>query len=420
MKQIKVLCLSPYIYDEAHPEFLRNKTGFGMMVRTICAYLGALDEVALLTSAITPGYPRGSGGNAYTVLSHRWSDVLRNIRPRDIRKAVRMFFAYPQGLKMRLHYVYYALNRGSVRAAIRTYKPDVVHIHGTGMASRVFFETCREMEVPIAVTLHGVNGLCDAVEVVRWEKEWEKELLQEAEREHIPVSIVGTGGKRAVCEAYGLSGENITPIPNCADMEKKPVAVDVRKLWKIPPENRVITVVGNISVNKNQVQVAQAYGLLPEPLRQSTTILFLGTEADGGALAREIQRQGAGAHLIACGFISRNCLESYYREASLTVLASYTDGFGISVAEGFQYGVPAVLFDDLDAVPDMASEAAVITVKERSTQALAAAIQAALEKSWDAAAIREHGKNFSPELMAERYDKLLRSARNQKKEREAE
>lgn len=410
---MKVLCLSPYIYDEAHAEFFKNKTGFGMMVRTICTYLGALEEVALLTLAITPGYRRGTNGDTYAVLPHRWSDVLRNIRPRDIWKAVQMFMAYPQSLNMRMHYAYYALNRGAVRSAIRAYNPDVVHIHGAGMADRVFFEVCQEMGIPIAVTLHGVIGLSDTIQLPNWEKAWEKTLLQTAEKEHLPVSIVGTGGKQAVCKAYGLCGENIIPIPNCVDMAKDTESVDVRKIWNIPAENRVITVVGNISVNKNQLQVAQAYALLPEILRKNTTILFLGAETDGGALAREIQRQGDDGHLVLCGFVSRSQLACYYQTAALTVLASYTEGFGISVAEGFQFGVPAVLFDDLDAVPDLASEGAVITVKERSTQALAHAIQAALEKSWDAAAIREHGKNFSPELMAERYDRLLRSSMNQ-------
>lgn len=408
---MKILCLAPYIFDEDFPEFRWNKTGFGIMVRTICTQLGKRHEVALLSNVITSGHSGKETCAAFEILPHRWKDVLFCVRLQDIVMALRLFVQDSQSLRMRFHYAYYGLNQGAVRAAIRKFAPDVVHIHGGEQTAYLAMESCRKMQVPFVMTLHGILGNRDGV-ISKRDKRCEKVVLQMAEQERIPVSIVGSGGKRKLCELYGLTGENIISIPNCVDMEEEPVAVDVRKVWNIPAENHIIAVVGNITVNKNQVQVAQAYALLPESLRQTTTVLFLGTESDGGALAQEIQRQKAEDHLILCGFVPHNELENYYRAASLTVLASITEGFGLSIAEGFQFGVPAVFFEDMDAASDLYAEDAAILVKERTTRALADAIQTALKRTWDVSVIQKHGAQFAPQRIAEKYLALLGCAAN--------
>lgn len=50
---MKVMIVSPYIYEENMVEFTRNKTGFGIMVRNIVDSVGELNDVVLLTRVIT-------------------------------------------------------------------------------------------------------------------------------------------------------------------------------------------------------------------------------------------------------------------------------------------------------------------------------------------------------------------------------
>ena len=87
-------------------------------------------------------------------------------------------------------------------------------------------------------------------------------------------------------------------------------------------------------------------------------------------------------------------------------MASRDEGFGLSLIEGFSFGIPCVTFSDLDAVQDIMNEDAVLLCASRDDKDFSDVISAAIKKKWDKEKITEYAKQFSLETMAERYCKF--------------
>ena len=92
------------------------------------------------------------------------------------------------------------------------------------------------------------------------------------------------------------------------------------------------------------------------------------------------------------------------------MLASKLEGFGLSIIEGYHYGVPAVCFDRIDAFDDLYHEKCMTPVYEYSDKALANAIHKTLMQQWDKDFIRTFAQKFSNHQMASAYLNILRQA----------
>ena len=71
--------------------------------------------------------------------------------------------------------------------------------------------------------------------------------------------------------------------------------------------------------------------------------------------------------------------------------------------EAFTHGIPTVAFSDLDAIPDLYHEKAMILVDERTDEALANGIETTLATEWENNMIKKYAQNFSFEKMAKEY-----------------
>ncbi|WP_349406376.1 hypothetical protein, partial [Clostridium perfringens] len=87
---MKVMMFAPYIYDSNIPEFTRNKTGFGIMVKNILTYVDELVDTILVTRVITDGYDKNTRG--YKILSHNWWQIITQAQISDWNRAIYKFF----------------------------------------------------------------------------------------------------------------------------------------------------------------------------------------------------------------------------------------------------------------------------------------------------------------------------------------
>lgn len=180
--------------------------------------------------------------------------------------------------------------------------------------------------------------------------------------------------------------------------------MNIREKYGIPKEAKVLLYVGNISKNKNQEQMIDAFRLLPESVRQSTYILFCGRNlTQEYRLDDVIKKQPYSKHLILCGNIDKEYMGEYYKEADGVVLLSLVEGFGLSLIEGMHYGIPCVTFTDLDAFEDIYDKCAVVGLQERSDVAVADGINRLLETDWSANEIKVYSEKFASEQMADNY-----------------
>ena len=428
---MKILYATTYIYDERWREFSRNKTGFGKMVNSIISSMNETENVMLVSHVITKGHDDW-------ILKRTLFDVFSSIRIKDILQGIRWFFRWKQGLKARVQYFYYCVGKGYFAKKIKEIEPDLVHIHGIGFATKVFIEVCEELSLPYLVTLHGLIGIDSSVNISSWEKDYEKEFLIHARENDIPVSVISSGIKKRI-EQYYLNGRiadnisvvlNGTNVPNnkCSDeyidheklfdivrfntnyknaLEKDRVVplIDIMEYIDFQKFNnkKILVYVGNITENKNQIQAVRC---------MNNILVLFGREFDNGEVRKLILKQNLNERVILAGFCDD--LSEIWKRADINLFLSKNDGFGLPVIEGYMYGVPAVMFADLDAFEDIAFDAGMIPIPDRQDSEVISEIIRAVNKIWDKKLIRNYALQFSVSHMKETYIDVYKKCLNMK------
>lgn len=401
-KKIKVLFAVPYIYDDSFKEFRRNKTGFGIMVNSIFKQISSKNQAMLISHVLTKGHNN--------ILEHSLFQILINIKFKDFIRAIKSVLNIESNFIFKIKLFYYLIDKGFVRRTIIKNKPDVVHIHGLTSGTISYLEVCEEMKIPYIVTLHGlVRNSPNALNVDRL---IEQNYLAFFDKNHVPVSVVSSGIKRKLISNsyYGvLNKDNITVIHNGVDKISNIDYIDIRNTYNLPKKSKIILAVGSVFEGKNQKQIVRAYEKLSDSIKDNVWIFLIGVIDESYKIVDEIEKYKNADHFILTGFISRERLASFYSDADLVVLASLEEGFGLSIVEGFLYGVPCVTFSDLDVVSDVYDNNAMILCYERTDDALSASIASALFRKWDRELIKKYGMNFSLESMTYDYIKLYKN-----------
>lgn len=395
---MKVIIATPYIYKSEWPEFTRNRTGFGIMVKDIFDSISEDVDAYLITQAITKGHGR--------VLKHTLNDVFKYAWLRDWIRGFKFFFCYKQGFKKRLKYFYYALNAGSFRNVLNSIKPDIVHIHGIGMQIKPFIDVCEEQTIPYIVTLHGLIGLDDTIHTSPWDKQLEKTFLIEAEKKGTPVTVISTGMKQRIESNYiHHEAKNIEVINNGTRLPYNEdnickTNINLRIQYNLQNE-KIIVVCGPICERKNQVQIVKAIstGLIKTPCQ----FFFCGADETNGIVEKAIRDEGLSDKIHILGFLSPDLEDNIMEQADLIVTASRDEGLGLSIIRSFLHGIPTVAFSDIDVIDDLFNECSMIGIKERSDKALALGIEEGLQKDWKRTAIKKVGNSYSLEDIKNTY-----------------
>lgn len=405
---MKVLFAVPYIYDKRYPEFTKNPTGFGILMTQIYEHVAKNSDAYLISHVLTKGH-----GN---ILRHTLGSVIRHMHWRDLMQGIRWALKYNQPLSGRLRYLYYCINKGYVRHTIQQLQPDIVHINAVGLRNKTYIEACKELGVKYVITLHGLIGLDDSVKTPIWNKKHEKEVLLECEKQNVPVTVISTGIKERIVKFYlkGLS-RCITVVPNGTNVERNKdiPETNLRRTYHIPTDAAIAVSIGSLCGRKNQIQTVEAISLICKHSNKDIYLFFCGRDCTGGAIQKRISELGLTDRIFVLGYVPYEQIGNMYAQADLNILASIDEGFGLGIIEAFVYGLPSVTFADLDAIPDIYDESAMLLCKDRSTEALADAILQAVNKDWNRNDIIAHSKKFSLEQMAKNYlqvyEKILRS-----------
>lgn len=399
---MKVLMLSSYFYCKEHPEFERNKTGFGLLIPEIATSVGSNHDVSIDTYIMTEGFLLSTHLGTCNVLKHTKKMILKYIRLRDLFSVCRLF-DFGTSFRNRIHNIYYEINTGCIKRNLLTENPDIVHIHDIQMP---FIKACESAGIPYIVTLHGLNGFLDSVD--KKKKTDEKEFLQRAYKDGILVTVISTGIKRRIEKEYlnGMVADNIVVVTNGTNVNR----IKNDDIIQNEEDIKIITVIGNICERKNQLQIVEAARLLGDRL-DGFQIHFCGNDTMGGQLQELVSKYGLEDKILFRGFLSPEDIDNLLDMAALNIVASTDEGFGLSMIEAFVHGVPTLTFADLDAVPDLYDEKAMLLCHERTTEKFAEAMEAALKKEWNRDEIIKYSNKFSLQTMASdyvsQYEKVL-------------
>ncbi len=177
----------------------------------------------------------------------------------------------------------------------------------------------------------------------------------------------------------------------------------VNSLWTMPPGARILSV-GSFKAVKNQPLLLRAFARLAK--LPEARLMFLGTGAGEAALRRLADDLGIADKVIFAGFHLDPT--PFYRTADLFVLSSDYEGFGNVIVEALASGTPVVSTDCPSGPSEILEAGRYGTlVPVGDVEALANAIESALSKTHDRARLRQRALDFSPEIAASRYLKLL-------------
>lgn len=398
--------LAPYLTITSRPEFSRNKTGFGYMVYDIATSVGALADVEVLASdACYKAFEQ----EEVRFLGVSYGKILRNLFccvPISVLFSLFKKYKMPLGSAIRL--VYYWLLSGYVSEVVSTTKYDIVHIHGCGFFTEIWMQVCHRLNQRYIVTLHGFNSFSDTVHLNAAGKKYERDFLSRVADGEFPITVISTGMKRLIEKTYNkINCPNISVVCNSFSFVARFVDKDIntiRKKYQIPSEAKVILYVGNISRNKNQLQMVEAFGMLPTELAEKTWVLFCGADNDSSVNLKDaILTLPYSVHLICCGAVPKEKMPDYYLAADAVTLLSYAEGFGLSLIEGMHFGLPCMMFTDMDAFEDIYDDKAVVALSDRNTQSIAEGMELLLTRQWDKDTIVSSSKRFESASMAQNY-----------------
>ena len=201
--------------------------------------------------------------------------------------------------------------------------------------------------------------------------------------------------------------KNIYVVPNALNDDEETENAATDDPWT---ETYRILTIGNLNENKNQLQILRAFSLLPTDIKEKSQLCLIGKDALNGQLQKEAENLGISQACIFTGSLPHNEVFRWIRNTKVVVLASKLEGFGLSIIEGYHYGVPAVCFDRIDAFEDLYHEKCMTPVYEYNDKALADAIHKTLIQQWDKNFIRAFAGKFSNHAMASAYLNILRQA----------
>lgn len=405
---MKILCISPYITIDSIKSFSKNKTGFGYMVRDIAESIAKNEYVDLITfSSMNDSFVF----NQVNILQHQWKCIIQNFKLKYLYHALIYLIEYRYPFNNIIRILYYFFSMGYIESLLKSHKYDIVHIHGCGPITEACIIACNICKVPYVITLHGLNSFSDSVDLTRAGKRYEKSFLIRSKRDNIPVTFI-SNGLISVVQSF-LNSKNTKNhyviVNGCDVKENSTILFQLKTEYNIPEDGKIMLFVGNISKRKNQLQLARAYNKLPQGLKETLYILYLGQYADYDDVVKYIKNHNLSDHLILCGVIPKYKVSNFYLQAHFTALLSISEGFGLSMIEGFVYGLPVLTFADLNAIPDLFDSKVMIAMKERSDEAVRDGIIELLERKWDREYIKKYACKFSLENMAEQYISTYRN-----------
>lgn len=406
---MKILVLAPYIYQSTIPVLRKNRTGFGIMVRDIMIATGLNNDVFFYSPNIIRSKESIKCEN-FTVCKHTWLEFIIYGSIRDLFRGIRRaIFENNRTFKDRLRILFYEYDKGNLKRLIKEINPDIVHIHGVGDLTNTYIEVCSEAHMHYLITLHGLVGLDQTIHVSDNVRSIEKETIQYSEKNGICITVISTGIKNRIEKAYLDNRKskinvitNGTWFSDASDSFTQKDDLSELILKNKKSGKKIIYYVGNISENKNQLQLVSAMKRINE--KTPSILVLFGKEADGGVVRNYVEKNNLQNCVVFAGF--RDNMNQYWNLTDLNVLISRCEGFGLSIIEGYSHGVPSVIPNDLDATEDLFFPEATLLCRDRSNDELVLAINKALIRIWDHEQIKSISQKFEMRNIAEQYDLL--------------
>ncbi len=387
---MKVLSVTWTIYDESLQEFMSNCTGGGLVIKNLCEFIGKREESYLLIGKVL--LPELQLGNIH-IIKTDYDTNMKNVKGSNLK------------------YIQYMTD--IFEKAIDNIKPDIINFHGYGdFAFSCIKNVCIKRNLLYFVTEHLFIGADEVFEGYSEQVIREKYLYNIPE---IKIIAVSNGMKQKILRNFpNLMEEQITVLLNGTDFKANIIENNLLDKYEIQ-NKKVLLCVGTILDRKNQQKIVEVFKKNTE-LSKKISVIFCGNDGMNGKLQKNIVENGLEKVLIYAGACSSEEMKKYYSVASGLIMPSYSEGFSIAALEAISYGLPIIMFRDLEFAEDLNDTQIVEFAENRTDKALEEAILAWYAKDWDTEYIKQYSKSFTMKRMADGYiDFYIKQLKNYKK-----
>lgn len=168
---------------------------------------------------------------------------------------------------------------------------------------------------------------------------------------------------------------------------------------------------------KNHARLIEAFELLSHDLKGDYDLVFAGSDWNGAEVVKELAKRSPSAKNIHfLGFVPTEHLPALYHGASMSVIPSLYEGFGIPLVEGMACGIPSACSNN-SSLGEIAGDAA-LTFNPQVAREIAGAIEYGLRHPELQSQLRtkglQHCQQFSWIRLAEHISSLSSFGASQK------
>lgn len=152
-------------------------------------------------------------------------------------------------------------------------------------------------------------------------------------------------------------------------VEYIPHAVELPERVKYKPSKRLISV-GRLSKEKGFVDLIKMMSLLHQSDPEFRLDIY-GDGAEWAALKKEIDDLGLASVIKLHGFQPPEVIHQAMAEASLYLMASYEESFGLVLVEAMSHGLPVVVFDSARGAQEIVGQGGGLLIAGRDLNQMA-------------------------------------------------
>lgn len=181
------------------------------------------------------------------------------------------------------------------------------------------------------------------------------------------IMTVSEFSRQGIMEHFGMTEDNIRVVSEAADRNFRPIResdllTDKLARFNLDITTKIILYVGGIAPHKNLSTLVTAYSkLINDTVHKDIKLVLVGDyEKDVFLIDKDLNELLKQLHLtdkiIFTGFVSDEELVCFYNAATVFVLPSFSEGFGLPAVEAMACGTP-VIGSKTTSLPEVVGDA---------------------------------------------------------------
>jgi glycosyltransferase involved in cell wall biosynthesis len=259
------------------------------------------------------------------------------------------------------------------------------------------------------VVIYDLGFLLHSQFVTAYDRRYYETLVPRALRRADRIVVLSNSVRQELGEHLGVRAEQIALVPPGIEPGRfhPRAAEEIERVTRAHGiRGPYLLYTGTVEPRKNLTGLLDAYAMLPESLRDSFSLVLVGSK---GWLDADILRrldELSALSIIRTGYVADADLPALYSGARLFVYPSIYEGFGMPPLEAMACGVP-VITSDSSSLPEVVGDAGVM-VPAKDTHELSSAIAKVLTDDELAAGMRLRGLLRAEGFTWERSARLMR------------